>query len=150
MQKFADEFKKKNLPLHMLFNNAGEWIREDDTYTEDGFQVRQAEKHDDTSVPCCACPPLHLHLCCCRTVLIEISILLCRSWWEYSTSHISFSPCYWLTSSRTVLPRASFLPPAHPRQLPRRRSLGTTLGKPLQILPSRSYVFECCSSRSTI
>ena len=23
----------------MLFNNAGEWIREDDTYTEDGFQV---------------------------------------------------------------------------------------------------------------
>ena len=23
----------------MLFNNAGEWIREDNTYTEDGFQV---------------------------------------------------------------------------------------------------------------
>jgi len=40
VHKFVDDFKKKNLPLHMLFNNAGEWIREDDTYTEDGFQVR--------------------------------------------------------------------------------------------------------------
>lgn len=40
VRKFAENFKKKDLPLNMLFNNAGEWIREDDTYTEDGFQVR--------------------------------------------------------------------------------------------------------------
>ena len=39
VRTFVDNFKKKNIPLHYLFNNAGEWIREDDTYTEDGFQV---------------------------------------------------------------------------------------------------------------
>ncbi|DBB16534.1 hypothetical protein WJX82_005693 [Trebouxia sp. C0006] len=45
VNKFVDDFKKKNLPLHMLFNNAGEWIREDDTYTEDGFQIMVGVQH---------------------------------------------------------------------------------------------------------
>lgn len=25
--------------MNMLFNNAGEWMREDNTYTKEGFQV---------------------------------------------------------------------------------------------------------------
>lgn len=53
VNKFVDDFKKKNLPLHMLFNNAGEWIREDDTYTEDGFQVRHLVP-PSTNSPCFA------------------------------------------------------------------------------------------------
>ena len=39
VRNFVAEFKKKDIPLHMLFNNAGEWIRQDDTYTQEGFQV---------------------------------------------------------------------------------------------------------------
>lgn len=45
VRTFVDSFKKKNLPLHMLFNNAGEWIREDNTYTEDGFQIMIGVQH---------------------------------------------------------------------------------------------------------
>ena len=39
VRNFVADFKKKDIPLHMLFNNAGEWIRQDDTYTKEGFQV---------------------------------------------------------------------------------------------------------------
>lgn len=39
MRDFVKDFKAKNIPCHMLFNNAGEWIRPDGTYTEEGFQV---------------------------------------------------------------------------------------------------------------
>ena len=39
VRDFVKDFKAKNIPCHMLFNNAGEWIRPDGTYTEEGFQV---------------------------------------------------------------------------------------------------------------
>ena len=39
VREFVKDFKAKNIPCHMLFNNAGEWIRPDGTYTEEGFQV---------------------------------------------------------------------------------------------------------------
>ena len=40
-----EEFKKKEIPLNMLFNNAGEWMREDNTYTKEGFQVSPGGYH---------------------------------------------------------------------------------------------------------
>ena len=39
VRNFVEEFKKKEIPLNMLFNNAGEWMREDNTYTQEGFQA---------------------------------------------------------------------------------------------------------------
>lgn len=65
MRNFVEEFKKKEIPLNMLFNNAGEWMREDNTYTQEGFQASR-------EILCCAdirrlCAGL-----CCHTYMLII------------------------------------------------------------------------------
>ncbi|KAL3151939.1 hypothetical protein ABBQ32_001066 [Trebouxia sp. C0010 RCD-2024] len=45
VRDFVEEFKKKEIPLNMLFNNAGEWMREDNTYTKEGFQIMIGVQH---------------------------------------------------------------------------------------------------------
>lgn len=44
VKSFADEFLSRNLPLHILINNAGEFVPKDNM-TEDGFEVTIGTNH---------------------------------------------------------------------------------------------------------